>query len=188
LDDDAQELIRTVARRGYLFAAPVTMPTVEFPRGSNETVSTLVPPSQAPTGAPRAVDVDPNEPRTGWRGRRVLRIRAGTQPEHRWKIITVAAIVVASVSFGFKSHLRGWKLWTAVAVALAALAAGFVWQKSRARRISEKDTIVLADFVNTTGDAVFDDALKQGLRVQLEQSPFLNIVSDQKVNEELQLM
>jgi len=47
---------------------------------------------------------------------------------------------------------------------------------------------VLADFANTTGDPVFDDALKQGLRVQLEQSPFLNVVSDQKVNEELQLM
>ena len=47
---------------------------------------------------------------------------------------------------------------------------------------------MLADFANTTGDPVFDDALKQGLRVQLEQSPFLNVVSDQKVNEELQLM
>lgn len=69
----------------------------------------------------------------------------------------------------------------------AASAAGLYlqWKKPR---LTEKDTIVLADFANTTGDPVFDDTLKQGLRVQLEQSPFLNILSDQKVNEELQMM
>jgi len=53
---------------------------------------------------------------------------------------------------------------------------------------SHIDTIVLGDFANSTGDPVFDDSLKQGLRVKLEQSPFLNVLSDQKVNEELQLM
>jgi eukaryotic-like serine/threonine-protein kinase len=61
----------------------------------------------------------------------------------------------------------------------------------RARRVhalTEKDTIVLADFNNTTGDAVFDDALKQGLAVQLEQSPFLDVLSDQKVQDTLKLM
>ncbi len=74
-------------------------------------------------------------------------------------------------------------------VALAAgIAAGLLWRARQARHLTEKDTIVLADFTNTTGDPVFDDTLKQGLRVQLEQSPFLNILSDQKVNEELRLM
>ncbi len=48
--------------------------------------------------------------------------------------------------------------------------------------LTEKDTIVLADFDNKTGDAVFDDTLKQGLAIQLEQSPFLNLVSDRKVD------
>src|SRR5207253_5463957 len=48
--------------------------------------------------------------------------------------------------------------------------------------------IFLADFVNTTGDSAFDDTLKQGLRVQLEQSPFLNILSDQKASDVLQMM
>ena len=47
---------------------------------------------------------------------------------------------------------------------------------------------MLADFANSTGDAVFDDTLKQGLRVQLEQSPFLNILSDERVTEQLTLM
>ena len=55
-------------------------------------------------------------------------------------------------------------------------------------RLTDKDTIVLSDFDNKTGDAVFDDTLKQGLSVQLEQSPFLALVSDRKVNETLKLM
>ena len=54
--------------------------------------------------------------------------------------------------------------------------------------LTEKDTIVLADFNNTTGDAVFDDTLKQGLAVQLDQSPFLNVLSDRKMRDTLKLM
>src|ERR1700746_3534579 len=75
-----------------------------------------------------------------------------------------------------------------VLVAAALLAGGLFWRKRQGPRLTEKDTIVLADFANSTGDPVFDDALKQGLRVQLEQSPFLNILSDQKVSDVLQLM
>jgi DNA-binding winged helix-turn-helix (wHTH) protein/tetratricopeptide (TPR) repeat protein len=77
---------------------------------------------------------------------------------------------------------------TVIVVLLAAGIAGrLLWQLRKAR-LTEKDTIVLADFANTTGELVFDDTLKQGLRVQLEQSPFLNILSDQRVNEVLQQM
>ena len=54
-----------------------------------------------------------------------------------------------------------------------------------AAALTEKDTIVLADFDNKTGDAVFGDTPKQGLSVQLEQSPFLDLLSDRKVNETL---
>jgi eukaryotic-like serine/threonine-protein kinase len=54
--------------------------------------------------------------------------------------------------------------------------------------VSERDTIVLADFQNKTGDPVFDDALKQALRLDLEQSPFLNILSERKVADTLRLM
>jgi DNA-binding winged helix-turn-helix (wHTH) protein len=76
----------------------------------------------------------------------------------------------------------------AIGVLVAVIAGGLLWRAREARRLTEKDTIVLGDFANSTGDAVFDEALKQGLRVQLEQSPYLNILSDQKVNEVLQLM
>src|SRR5258708_36065601 len=54
--------------------------------------------------------------------------------------------------------------------------------------LTDKDTIVLADFDNKTGDALFDDTLKQGLFVQLEQSPFLELVSENKVNQTLKMM
>ena len=55
----------------------------------------------------------------------------------------------------------------AVVIVAAVAAGGLFWRSRQARRLTEKDTIVLGDFVNTTGDQVFDDALKQGLRGQL---------------------
>ena len=62
------------------------------------------------------------------------------------------------------------------------------WRAHKVPVLTEKDTIVLADFENTTGDPVFDDTLKQGLAIQLEQSPFLNVLSDRKVAGTLKLM
>jgi eukaryotic-like serine/threonine-protein kinase len=59
---------------------------------------------------------------------------------------------------------------------------------TRASPLTERDGVLLADFVNKTGDPVFDDALKQALAIQLSQSPFLNIVSDRKIEETLRLM
>ena len=61
-------------------------------------------------------------------------------------------------------------------------------QPKIATPLTEKDTVVLADFTNNTGDPVFDETLKQALAAQLEQSPFLNILSDRRITETLQLM
>jgi len=87
----------------------------------------------------------------------------------------------------------GNKLWKilvpASAVMIAALiAAGFYFRSRPAAPLTEKDTVVLADFENATKDPVFDGTLKQALAVDLEQSPFLNILSDHKVGETLRLM
>ena len=76
----------------------------------------------------------------------------------------------------------------AVVLAAAMIGGGFYFRSRPATPLTEKDTIVLTDFENTTGDAVFDDALKQALGVDLGQSPFLNILSDRRVGETLQLM
>jgi tetratricopeptide (TPR) repeat protein/tRNA A-37 threonylcarbamoyl transferase component Bud32 len=72
-------------------------------------------------------------------------------------------------------------------IALAAVA-GWYWRSHRGAKLTEKDSIVLADFTNMTGDPVFDGTLRQGLSSQLEQSPFLNILSDERIAETLSFM
>src|SRR6202047_1739130 len=81
-----------------------------------------------------------------------------------------------------------WKIVAAIAVLIVAIAAGAYFFARRTPALTEKDTIVISDFSNSTGDPVFDDALKQGLAVQLAQSPFLAILSDEKVHDTLKLM
>ncbi len=77
----------------------------------------------------------------------------------------------------------------AVLITLAVLLAGIAFFRTRSRqRLTDSDTIVLADFTNTTGEAIFDDALKQGLTTNLEQSPFLNVLSDERVKQQLTYM
>jgi tetratricopeptide (TPR) repeat protein len=78
----------------------------------------------------------------------------------------------------------------AALILIAAAMGGTLYFRSRQAmtRLTEKDTIVLSDFDNKTGDNVFDDTLKQGLSVQLEQSPFLDLLSEDKVNATLKLM
>jgi serine/threonine protein kinase len=82
---------------------------------------------------------------------------------------------------------RRWLAAFAAAVVVFTLAAGAYFH-FRTPVLAASDTIVLADFTNTTGDPVFDGTLRQGLSMQLEQSPFLNILPDQKVSEILKLM
>jgi serine/threonine protein kinase/tetratricopeptide (TPR) repeat protein len=77
------------------------------------------------------------------------------------------------------------------ALVIAALVAGGLYYRSRQHAVhvlTEKDTIVLADFANSTGDAVFDDTLKTALSVALNQSPFLNVLSENKIAATLKLM
>jgi DNA-binding winged helix-turn-helix (wHTH) protein/tetratricopeptide (TPR) repeat protein len=75
---------------------------------------------------------------------------------------------------------------TLVVAGIAGASLRLYWHQKHP--LSAKDSVVLADFANSTGDAVFDGALRQGLTVELEQSPFLSIVSDYRVQEALQLM
>jgi serine/threonine protein kinase/tetratricopeptide (TPR) repeat protein len=93
-----------------------------------------------------------------------------SSPSRLWKIVVpVAALLVAAAGVAF--YLRSKPSATATPTAL-----------------TEKDSIVLSDFDNRTGDAVFDEALKQALAVELGQSPFLNVLSDRKVGETLKMM
>ena len=87
-----------------------------------------------------------------------------TQPSVSWKLLLPGAFVVLLLGIGGYLYFR------------------------KPVRLTDKDTIVLADFTNTTGEVVFDGTLRQGLAVQLEQSPFLSLVSDRRIQEVLRLM
>ncbi|MGA7928021.1 MAG: protein kinase [Candidatus Sulfotelmatobacter sp.] len=93
-----------------------------------------------------------------------------------------------------EASVGGRKLWkvlvSAVTILVAAAIAGGFYFRSRqtTHRLTEKDSIVLADFSNSTGDAVFDDTLKTALNVSLRQSPFLNVLPDSEVAKTLQQM
>ncbi len=82
------------------------------------------------------------------------------------------------------------KVFMALAVVMlaAGLAGGLLWRSRQARHLTEKGTIVLGDFANSTGDAVFDGTLREGLSVQLQQSPFLSLVSGEEIQQTLQMM
>lgn len=82
-----------------------------------------------------------------------------------------------------------WKILASVSALVVALAAGVLyWRSHRTVKLTDKDTIVLAEFKNSTKEEIFDGALNQALAVQLAQSPYLNIVSDTKVEETLRQM
>jgi eukaryotic-like serine/threonine-protein kinase len=88
-----------------------------------------------------------------------------------------------------KPFARNWKFLLPAAAILAIVVGGTLyWRSTKAHALTEKDTILLADFINTTGDPVFDGTLNQALAVQLEQSPYLNLVPESRIQEALRYM
>jgi DNA-binding winged helix-turn-helix (wHTH) protein/tetratricopeptide (TPR) repeat protein len=83
---------------------------------------------------------------------------------------------------------RKWFIAIAACLAISALAGSAFFYFHRKPVLTAQDAIVLADFVNKTGDPVFDGTLRQGLAIQLQQSPFLRLVSDERIQKELRLM
>jgi predicted Ser/Thr protein kinase len=81
-----------------------------------------------------------------------------------------------------------WLIYGGLAVVAAAVAGYVAWNSTRAAALTERDTVLVADFVNSTGDPVFDDALRQAVAVQLQQSPFITLLPDQRIQRTLQMM
>ncbi|HKO12420.1 MAG TPA: hypothetical protein VJV22_10645, partial [Acidobacteriaceae bacterium] len=102
--------------------------------------------------------------------------------------ITLEAASTAKVQVEVRetSHWR-WAL-AAVPFVLALIAIGVYYRTRPAKLLGTQDTVLLGDFANSTGDSVFDATLRQGLAVQLEQSPFLSLVSDGRIQQTLQRM
>jgi len=114
------------------------------------------------------------------------RLKRDTESGHR------SAASSGTVAVEEARAARGAKLWKIAAPVLLVtlLVSGGLYYRAhqQSKRLTDKDTIVLADFVNSTGDPVFDDTLKQALSVALNQSPFLNVLSENKVAATLQMM
>jgi serine/threonine protein kinase/tetratricopeptide (TPR) repeat protein len=101
-----------------------------------------------------------------------------------------AAVAVEEAGMGTRARRGRVKSGYIAAAILCALliAGGLYYPSHRSQPLTEKDTIVLADFANSTGDPIFDDTLKTALNVSLRQSPFLNVLSDSEVAKTLRLM
>ena len=97
---------------------------------------------------------------------------------------------VKSVEVHVAEKKNVWKIVVPIAVVIVAalIAGGLYYRSHHAKQLTDKDTIVLADFANSTGDPVFDDTLRQALTVALNQSPFLNVLAENKVAATLKLM
>jgi tetratricopeptide (TPR) repeat protein len=98
--------------------------------------------------------------------------------------ISLAAVAPAPVG---RKKSR-WVYASAAILAIALATSALFLHSRKAHALTDKDTVVLGDFTNTTGDPVFDGALRQGFSVQLEQSPFLSIIADQQIQQTLQMM
>lgn len=102
---------------------------------------------------------------------------------------TSTSTLTSSVQYVVNGIKRHKVVAFATIVVIVLVASGIVLLKTlRTPALTDKDTILLADFTNTTGDAVFDGTLKQALAVQLDQSPYLSIVSDDRIQETLRFM
>ena len=116
-------------------------------------------------------------------------IRTDLQRQKRDSDTTRSAATTAPVkSKSARKSVRRAAVAGATIVVIGLAVGGWLFFSHKAHALTDKDTIVLADFDNKTGDAVFDGTLRQGLSVQLEQSPFLSIISDQQIQQTLKMM
>ena len=175
LEDDAKrpQFIETIPKRGYRLIA------------SNTSTLSKLPPSGEPPFGPRDVKGE---------GSTEISAAGSLSPT---TIEPTRPTISRNPSAGGleakpakKDFLSRRVAVTVTAIVVLGLAVSTSWWLfSRKRQtLTEKDAIVLADFTNTTGDAIFDDTLKQALATALEQSPFLNVLSNQKVSETLHMM
>ena len=114
---------------------------------------------------------------------------ARTTPERAIPTAEKSVTHVSSAEY-IATEIKRHKIAAAIVAILliAGTAAGFYFYYHRSRTLTDKDTVLLADFVNTTGESVFDGTLKQALAVHLGQTPFLNLFPEERVRETLRFM
>jgi len=155
----------------------------------SESVPTLMPIAASSSATPSSAAASSSAASSGLSPAASASFASTLAPVHP----STSSVAIAPIEPASTSRI---KIWIAASlVAVVALVAAGLYLRSRssapghsANALTEKDTVVLADFANSTSDPVFDGTLKQALAVDLEQSPFLNILSDRKVGETLKLM
>jgi len=183
---DSPLYVETVPRRGYRFLAPVVTKTIHTPAPRVvESESGIKP-------GPHAPGNEPVGPRGAARPLAVTDPTAAlrTQPTPAATVAPPQPLPATSTGSASKagptdSRSRLIVIGVAIGVLIAVIVGIFYWRSHKSAVLTEKDTIVLADFDNTTGEANLDNALKQALREQLS---FLNVLPVNKVKEELQFM
>ena len=110
-----------------------------------------------------------------------------TLPRRGYRFI--APVNGSSLKEPVRDDARRWNIAAIAAiVVIVAAASGWFWHSRHRSVFTERDTIVVGDFTNSTGDSVFDGTLREGLSVQLQQSPFLSLVSDESIHQTLRMM
>jgi eukaryotic-like serine/threonine-protein kinase len=156
----------------------VALPAADYEAESRSSSAPSVPASGGQSGSSGTSA----KPSSGKRGATAGEIGASASDD-----IASSTAAPDAASLSLKSGNMLLKVGVPIAV-LAAIAAGSYFFTHRAPKLTEKDVVVLGDFLNTTGDTVFDGTLRQGLSVQLEQSPFLTLMGDDHVQQTLKMM
>ena len=161
-DPRSARFIETVPTLGYRFIAPVKVQqAIKEPAASKPLVEAPDPSATVAAGLPASLPASQPPVQT-----EVAKI-----PQSKRHVFTIFSLGVATTF-----------------LILAVTVGSFRWIRRNTPVLTETDTVLLDDFRNSTGDAVFDDTLRQGLIVQLEQSPFLNLVPEEQIQQTLGLM
>ncbi len=176
--------VETLPRKGYRFLAPVVTKTIEAPAPRLVESTSGIHASNLLADRVPGLQPDPGSADTPVSSKHVAAATA-----------TAVALAIAPKPAPAPAPLpslkpaRNWSSIVSVTVIVVGLLAGiFYWHTRKAISFSKNDTLVLADFSNTTGDPVFDDALNAALPVEFGQTPYLNLLSPDKVSRTVKLL
>ena len=173
---DDPQFVETVPKRGYRFIAPVCADRGPATSDADEAITSSTPEVTTPESAALDDRQLAPPPTSG--------AMSLTRSGNFWRVGALPAAVLGKVT----SRGMLWVVITLVGLLIVVLAMTSHFYLRGTPKLTDKDTIVLTDFVNSTGDPVFDDTLKTALTISLNQSPFLNVASDNKVAATLKLM
>jgi DNA-binding winged helix-turn-helix (wHTH) protein/tetratricopeptide (TPR) repeat protein len=173
-DPRAPTYIETVPTLGYRFIAKVEASSQTEGCETQADLRSFLERSEAPEVDPLTTEVEQH---------------GGAAFQLPQTIAGIEGVTADSLSRGKKSQSLKWTSWALLPLLLLAAAAPVLWWRFRHLPIGgAKKTIVISDFENSTGDAVFDGTLREGLTVELEQSPVLSLVSEPRIRSTLRLM